>query len=248
MADSTEAPGTAAYMPWTTFFNTLDVFAKNLPNRIDRSVFPGQSGGTQNQLIQGFRFLGLINDTGQPTEAMQAVAVEDKDARKAALKKTIEQKYAALFALNLMKTTPSELAEKMTEAYNVSGDTRLKATRFFLSAASYIDVPVSPLLLRDKSKPVGNGGGLRKKRQARRQDPAPATNTPPANPTPPPQAGGTARSIALKSGGTLTISATLDLFSLNAGDRTFVFELIDKLDDYVKQNPPADDDVDDDEE
>jgi hypothetical protein len=34
-------------------------------------------------------------------------------------------------------------AEEMTRAYNVSGDTRLKATRFFLNAAAYIGIQVS---------------------------------------------------------------------------------------------------------
>jgi hypothetical protein len=45
---------------------------------------------------------------------------------------------------------------------------------------------------------------------------------------------GTAKSVTLKSGGVLTLSATLDLFALNAEDRKFVFELIDKLDTYEK--------------
>jgi hypothetical protein len=55
---------------------------------------------------------------------------------------------------------------------------------------------------------------------------APETTTPPASPP------GTSRTVKLLSGGTLTISATLDLFALSSGDRSFVFKLIDELEDY----------------
>ena len=67
----------------------------------------------------------------------------------------------------------------------------------------------------------------------------PATPVTPA-PTPAPNAllslpigdqpaPGTSRTVSLSSGGSLTVSATLDLFKLNPKDRAFVFDLIDKL-------------------
>lgn len=46
---------------------------------------------------------------------------------------------------------------------------------------------------------------------------------------------GTSRVIQLKSGGTLRLSAELDLFQLSPSDRTFVFDLIDKFDKYEKE-------------
>lgn len=47
---------------------------------------------------------------------------------------------------------------------------------------------------------------------------------------------GTSRQVQLKSGGTLTVSASADFFQLNVEDRRFVFELIDKLEEYEKKN------------
>lgn len=47
---------------------------------------------------------------------------------------------------------------------------------------------------------------------------------------------GTSRTISLRSGGTLTVSATLDLFSLSPPDRKFVFEFIDKLESYESED------------
>jgi hypothetical protein len=40
------------------------------------------------------------------------------------------------------------------------------------------------------------------------------------------------KSIRLRTGGTLTLTASLDLFSLGAEDRAFVFDLIDRLQQY----------------
>ena len=113
MATEDSGSGTAAYVPWQTFMNTLDALAVNMPNRIDRSAFPGQSGAGQSQLLIAFRFLGLINDENRPTNTLLALAVADEAARKVALRKVVDDKYADLLALNLMKTTPAEFAEQM---------------------------------------------------------------------------------------------------------------------------------------
>lgn len=224
---------TPAYLPWRTFTNTLDALAQHMPNRIDRSAFPGQSGAIQNQLLLALRFFGLTHADGRPTDTLLAVAVADESARKAALRKLIEQKYAALFALNLMKTTPAEFAEKMTEEYKVTGDTRLKATRFFLNAASYLGIDVSPLLLRDRSKPVGNGSVQRKRRPGRpRSEEAEEDDEDAERPI---QTAAESRSVELRSGGTLTLSATTKFMGLSAADRKFVFDLIDKLEEYETQ-------------
>jgi hypothetical protein len=239
----TASPLTPAYLPWKTFTNTLAALAQNMPNRIDRSAFPGQSGATQNQLLVAFKFFGLIHDDGRPTEALLAVAVADEAAQKNALRKLIEQKYARLIALNLMKTTPAEFAETMSAAYNVTGDTRLKATRFFLNAAAYLGIAVSPLLLRDRTKTIGNGTVTRKRRVPRPrleeqgdddgdEDEEDRPESPAAE----------SRSVQLRSGGTLTLAATTKFMSLSSADRNFVFGLIDKLEEYEKANPAATDD------
>lgn len=241
MSDETNG-ATPAYLPWKTFTNTLDQLAENMPNRIDRSAFPGQSGSGQNQLLLAFRFFGLINDDGKPTPALLGVAVKDDAGRKNALRKLIEQKYAPLISLNLTKTTPGEFGEKMTEVYNVTGDTRLKATRFFLSAATYLGIQVSPLLLRDKTKAIGTTSPTRKRRVSRQRDEPDDSSPDDEDEEPAVTPAAESRSVQLKSGGTLTLAATTKFMSLSSVDRNFVFELIDRLEEYEKANPPASDD------
>ena len=235
-SDSTPAK-TPPYIPWRTFTNTLDALARHMPNRIDKSAFPGQSGAGQTQILIAFRFLGLITDDGKPTQTLHALTVSDETARKAALRKVVEDKYSDLFALNLLKTTPAEFAEQMTEAYSITGDTRLKATRFFLSAADYLDIQVSPLLLRDKTKPTGTGAarGVTRKRRVRRNDVSDDADLD-DDLDGEPQAG-ESRTVALRSGGALTLRASTKFMALSSADRTFVFGLIDKLEEYEKENP-----------
>jgi hypothetical protein len=46
---------------------------------------------------------------------------------------------------------------------------------------------------------------------------------------------GSSRSVTLKSGGSLTLHVSADLLSLAGEDRKFVFDLIDKLEEYEKE-------------
>lgn len=51
-----------------------------------------------------------------------------------------------------------------------------------------------------------------------------------------PRRRGTATTIRLKSGGTVTLSLTLDLFALRGEDRAFVLELVARMADYDEAN------------
>jgi hypothetical protein len=193
-------------------------------------VFPGQSGGVQSQIISGFKFLGLITDDGTPTDSLRAIAVKNEGARKAALKKIVEDKYATLIALNLQKTTPSQLADQMRASYGISGDTLEKATRFFLSAVGYLGLPVSTLF---KTTKTANGApAMPRKRRV-----TTPRRTPDVDDEPPAQTEGESRSIQLKSGGRLTLAASTKFFELERADRDFVFDLLDKLREYERANP-----------
>ncbi|MEO8157407.1 MAG: DUF5343 domain-containing protein [Betaproteobacteria bacterium] len=220
----------AVYVSWHTFKNAIESLAQGVPNQIDRSTFPGLSGGVQSQLLAGLKFLGLTKDDGRPTESLHALAVADEAARKEQLKKILQERYADLFALDLVKTTPNQLNERMSSIYNVTGDTRGKAVRFFLSAVGYAGIQVSRLF---GSMATSNGA-----RPKRRASAKPRTNAVinEEEDDLPPATKGPARTVNLKSGGSLTMSATVDFFSLSQDDRTFVFALIDQMDKYEKGN------------
>jgi hypothetical protein len=229
---ASDGTNTAAYVAWGTLRNAIEGLAQGVHERIDRTAFPGLSGGAQTALLGALRFLGLITVDGTPTSILHELAVPDEATRKKHLEAIIRERYADVFALNLTKTTPALLEEKMGASYGVSGSTRDKAVRLFLAMLDYLEIPISPLFKRG-----GNGSVAGTPRRRR----GPATRTKSAEPEPPaptiaPAAvtSGTTRVVKLKSGGTLTVSASLDLFALIPSDRKFVFDLIDKLEEYEK--------------
>ncbi len=220
---------TAAYVPWATFKNALDQLAKGIPSRIDRSVFSGIAWNAQTQLFIALRFFGLLKGEDEPTPLLESVVKGTEDERKEQLSKVIRDSYDDLIAIDLTKATRSHFEEKLGELYNVSGDTRVKAVRFFISAATYAAIPLSSFILPKD----GKAKGARKPRRTTPKKAATVTSTKlPAMPESGKPAG-TSKSVSLTSGGQLTLSATLDLFSLNSEDRKFVFDLIDKLEAYA---------------
>lgn len=187
-----------------------------------------------SQLLAALKFLNLIDDDGKPTRSLQSLASADEAGRKEQFKKILQECYADLFALDLTKTTPGELSETMAASYGVSGDTRTKAIRFFLSAASWVNIPMSKLLL--KVSPSSTNGGApaapRRRRTSTRSRVGAVEDDEPDDEDPEATSSGTARTVSLQSGGTLTISVSLDVLRLSASDRLFVFGLIDKLEEY----------------
>lgn len=225
MADE-KSEKAAVYVAWSTFKNALDSLAQGIPNRVDRSAFPGMAWGVQSQLLTGMKFLGLITEDHIPNPLLHGVAVLDETARKDKLRLILKERYTDLFALDLTKVTPAQLTEQMGTSYNVAGATRDKAVRFFLSAVEYVGVPVSRLF-----KPKGNGTTPGRRRRVGRPKTAAATG-PETIQEPIAPTGGTSRTVKLKSGGTFTVSGSFDPFALIPEDRKFVFDMIDRLEQY----------------
>lgn len=222
----------AAYVSWGTFKNSvLDGVAQELPNVVDRSVFPSLSGGVQAQLLSGLRFLGLMDSASKPTEAFASLAVTDEATQREALSKILSQSYSELFSLGLDAATPKQLDEAMTKFYGVTGDTRGKAVRFFLAAAKHAGVDLSSHLQGIKTRTRSKNGTSKKRSKASAKGQSEAQQTPTQAPLDSPPAG-TAMTIELESGGTLTVAASVDMFRLSPKDREFVFGLIDSLQSY----------------
>jgi len=224
----------AVYVSWATFQGALKQLSQALPNQIDRTVFPGLSWNVQNQLFTGLKFLGLTNDAGRPAPVLATLLSDDEKMQKQRLSGLLHEKYVELFKLDLVKASPLQIQQAMSEHYGVSGDTLEKAIRFFVAAAEYCGIPMSPLLAGKRP----DGTMVRKRRGPARAkksivDP-PSGGTSPTNGSE--AKNGTSKTVGLESGGSLTLSATLDLFALNPKDRSFIFELIDRLEKYERDS------------
>jgi Family of unknown function (DUF5343) len=216
----------APYLPFLTFQSAIQSLEQGVPTKIDRTIWRNQSGIVQTQILMALRFFNLVDDADVPTELLHEL-IEQKDNRAAIYTKLLNASYKGLLDHDLTKMTPKMLDDAM-EQYNVTGDTKRKAVTFFLKAAKYASFPMHPLL----SSQVRNTGPRKKK--VKRPGYIPEMNgaADPAYLPKPPATNGSGKSVRLSNGGTLTLSISADPFMLPAEDRKFVFELIDKLQEY----------------
>jgi len=219
----------AVYVSWVTFKNAIERLAEGVPNQVDRTAFPGLSWAVQGQLLAGMRFLGLIDGDDKPTVLLHGLAVPDESTRKKKLEAILRARYGSLFDLDLMKATPAQVEDHLGTFYGVGGDTRGKAMRFFLAALEYLEIPVSRYLKNGN----GTSGGSRRRRPARsKETPSDPESSDSPSAKPAHSANGMTSTVTFKNGDTLTVSASLNLFSLDEEERAFALELIDKMRKY----------------
>ena len=223
----------APYLPFATFLGSFDVFSQGVPPKLDRSLWRSQSGLMQGQIMNAYRFLYLVDDDDAATEYLSKMAIAPEQ-RPETMRELIEAQYADVLSdHDVTKMTLKMLEESFEKNFSASGATKQKAITFFLKAAKFSDMPLSSFLqsqLRNTS--------ARKKRGPKPREPNGDDTPRPANPAPnPAPSGAISHSVRLVSGGTLTVTITANPFSMPTDDRTFVFTMIDKVQEYEKQHP-----------
>src|SRR6266566_539024 len=159
-----------AFMPpynisWATFLSTLERMAADPPNRVDRSYLDSQSGTVQTYLIAAYKTFGLINDEARPTEAVNMFA--EADVRTKMIADLLRTYYPTIVPLGETNSTQGELSEAFAVAFpSLTGQSRVKAIRFFLGAAAYADLKMSTLWKAPKA-PRGNSSPRRASRNAK---------------------------------------------------------------------------------
>jgi len=174
--DSTEAPqGAVPYISFRTLLNLIERMAdEGIPRRIDRSYLSGLSGGYQTQVMAALRGLSLINDEGTVAPSLIDL-VQQPNSRKAILRQILMGRYPEAVRLGESNATQAELEDSF-RPFGITGTTLRKAVAFYLHAAEFAEIPVSPFF---KSPSTSSEGGTSKRRKPRAPKPA----TPPPTPT-----------------------------------------------------------------
>lgn len=168
------------YLAWSTFDGILDQLkATGIPDKIDRSVLVGKSGGDQSQFLRACRMFGLMDEESeQPTERMrELVNAEDRGPL---LGQILREAYPSVVALG-NGATQAMLEEKFRE-FGIEGDTVRKAIAFYLSAAKQTDIELSPRF--QTTRP--GAGGRRKRTPRKSNNGSTKAEDPPPPPPPPP--------------------------------------------------------------
>jgi hypothetical protein len=233
---------TPAYVPFKTFTSVLDSFSSFLPDKIDPTMWPSYSGGIKSQLLGALRFLGLVTDDGLPTDALRTLARTDPQQRPKQFANVLKSAYGTLTTLDLTKATPGSFDSEMRK-FGQEGETHRKASSFFLQAAKWAGIPLSPLLMKKGSlagsrrkRPQGNGASKSKSASETKLPNNEDAIDQSLNMVSP----GVKKILHLDNNALLTLTIDRNFGELPAKQRRFVNELIDRIEEFNDQSMAED--------
>ena len=231
MVVAQQKPPVAAYIPFKTLEGVTETLEQEgVPPRIDRSMFPTFSGSVQSWVLSAFEFLGFTDADGIVQPRLRRW-IDESDTRPSIMREIIGEKYAPVVALADRKGTPQQMREEI-EKLGVSGTTSQKAVRFYLAASEFAGMPV-PATWKKARVSVGTG---KRRRRRTRTDGAPEETEPEPEKAPDTGPGST---VALGEAGTVTLKTDINLMALEAGDRDWLFRLIDHFHSYESSEEPG---------
>lgn len=232
MAQTDDTKAVPPYGSFSTFWNyVLGLANKPLPTHLDRSMMTGKSGTDQATIISALKFFELIDTTqgNKVEDSLIDLVQATGDARKQFLARLVRQSYSGQLAVSDLPGTEAQLHKSFEDEFGVTGETRRKASTFFLHAAREAGIEVSPHFPKPRS---GQGRAAPGKKAAKKKAGGKSATRGPTKTTD--AEGGDTYTLGLDSGTEVQLTVRADLMSLmrHDGDRKFVMELVDKLDSY----------------
>jgi hypothetical protein len=218
------------YTSYTTFANCVVwLREQGLPARFDRSLWSKKySGVVGPQLVSALRFLGLL-DGETPTPSFHKLVEATGDARKTVLREVLESAYTKI-PFEQLPTATYGMFTEWIRSYNVQGETIRKIQTFLLHALKDAGYELHTAIARSTRTQQRKSTG-RKPRLPNSTHSA-AKSEPSKDRARQPSTYGHAHVLQLKSGGTVTVTIDVNLFSLNPDDTTFVTDLVALIREY----------------
>jgi hypothetical protein len=176
---------TTKRLPYVAFDGVLSqvdrMAGAGIPEKFDKNYLSAKADGTQFQYRQAFRYLGLTTTEDRPTPLLADLVNANLNDRRELLGKIISEQYPELTGL-----PPDASMEAffwvLSEEYGVTSDQqRRKMLTFFVKAADYAGLAISPAIRPTKArtgtrKPRGSRQTSRASRPARAVAPTPSTD------------------------------------------------------------------------
>lgn len=237
MSETAQAGFKPPYMAFQTFWNFVEeLSAHPLPPQIDRSLMGSKSGTDQANLINTLKAFGLVDDDLTVLPRLTELTDADAEGRRPLLADIVRQCYAPALIVSEQNGTPNQLDQCFRESYSVTGtDTLRKSITFFLHAARTAGVPLSPHFPQTRG---GQGApGAPRKRAVKRKPKNGATEPEVTAAQPPAVPDAYRLDVRLRTGGTMTLTVNVNPISLRGEDRSFFYDIVDKMTDYEQPEP-----------
>jgi hypothetical protein len=144
MAESnrgTDGEWTPPYIAWRTLLNLFEKLESNQPPQIDKTFLSG-SNQSRTQTMNALKSLELIEEDGSLTPAILSI-VEAGTERPKAVRELLSRFFEEPIRLGSVNGTQQQLDQAFSD-YGISGSTLRKAASFYLKAAAYAELPLSP--------------------------------------------------------------------------------------------------------
>lgn len=154
------------YVSFTTFVNSINKLREiGIPNRIDASVFMGQSGSAIAALLGAIKYFGFVDEDGIPNEKFAQLVDTSDEKRGEILKPILLDRYQFITNGDFdLASATSQQVEKAFRDQGISGSTVTKSVSFFLAAAQLAGLTTSPHVKAPKP-PRSNSGVSKPKRR-----------------------------------------------------------------------------------
>lgn len=205
-----------------TLFNLLDRMAEypELPAVVDRSYLRSMSGSAQTAFLTAATDFGLIDAHGVPADSLNEL-VYNPEYRPRIVGEIVREHFSRVLDLG-KQATAQQLVDEWRDAYGQQGETRRKAISFFLHAAEYSGIEVSPYWEKGVARTARATSGTVKSR--RKSSPKSAAGSKPQER----QKDSHKVEVHLSNdAGNVVVEIAFDPFRGSVADREFVFQVVD---------------------
>jgi hypothetical protein len=144
-------------VPYVAFTGVMDqvrrMGSEGIPDKIDKKYLVGMADGTQFQYRQAFRFLGLATNNDQPTPLLSDLILANSADRRKLFGKILSTQWPDLVGLP-PDASSDDFFAVLQDRYGVGSDVqRRKMRTFFVAAADYARLQISPHIRPSKARP-----------------------------------------------------------------------------------------------
>lgn len=193
------------YLPFARFLESLDSIAACLPRQINRATWNSESSYTATLLANAYCFLGLTDAVGTPTAVLHRL-ISERASRAQILKDVLRTAYGETLDAVQNDESPQTVSDVLSR-FRLSGTTHRKAVSFLVQACRYTGVAL-PLPADAKSR-ISHAKAKAGRTSLRDE--------------------ATSMTVALRSGGEVTLAGRFNPFTISPDDRSFIFKLVDQL-------------------